>query len=972
MGVSSKESASCRTKNARVEVTSEEEGFTGAWFLAKIIDPYPRKKPNHVYVEYETLLDEKSSNPLKEFVNCSLVRPVPPKEFEKVREFQVNDVVDGFYKDGWWTGVITNVFEGNSRFEVTFSNPPDLIVFGADDLRFHRDWVRGKWILPKKKERTAGLLFSKGKKVEVSLEKVEHCEIWFPATVQEDTGNGSFLVEYQCLGKNGEPESVKVKVDSFHIRPSPPQFNGKKYDLLEKVDAYIEFGWWTGVLTKELPDNKYLVFFKEMNKDRLVNQSEIRPHMEWKEGNWFSTSQDVPASLVSADSVGALQGNPENRTFNSSNSLDIRMEWTTPSRLKASTTSQKEIVKLVNPGTEESSKRMEHANNSDIRLLPTDHLSSSSVKPLGEGIRLSSTSTNGGARTNKLEQSMVDLPSENFSQGKRARRKRQKVDELEYHTPQRLRSAGRLKPQITEAQALAGDKRVGELEHRTPEELGGKSTVLPIAQLSNAETPGDKNDDAVKCTEESLVEKDCVTEVPVTHNPEKAVIEGSQTEILTHPTEVLLDVPEDQQLVHDPPVEEIKEVDQLERHMGSTGNRKRGRPPKLQKSPKVGQQKAGNSAKIPEVTERNGGVTSGDMASGEVVLPVVVGLEATKVEGSVVNKEKTEVDKKIVNGLVDKKSKSSSKIEVYTAKKDKLRSKQGMQVLVGKQEKDSSKRGRRATNIDAGSPNQDFEDPSAGKIAEVNGKVGLVKEAEMSIVRLPFNMADDEPLSMWLEPPKTSDATSASQGRKVDQQCITNCSQDIVIRSSLCNDDILPFAKSSLLWKAIESMQVFLLFPQNPHFRTLFSKRESSREGLAIALMVDFVNVVEKTSTLQPDGPKCIIEETLETLRELEDNGFDVDVVRDRVEQLLLTKDKREELEAKAKEGTDQIEQEKVEDLDNHIRLLREELALALSTKEQKDSIVAQLESTVNDINDRIRNVDLEFKALVASPWQVG
>lgn len=135
------------------------------------------------------------------------------------------------------------------------------------------------------------MLFSKGKKVEVSLEKVEHSEIWCPATVQEDTGHGSFLVEYQCLGKNGEPESVKLKVDTFHIRPSPPQLKGKKYDLLEKVDAYIEFGWWTGVLTKELPDNKYLVFFKETNKESLVNQSEIRPHMEWKEGNWFSTSQ---------------------------------------------------------------------------------------------------------------------------------------------------------------------------------------------------------------------------------------------------------------------------------------------------------------------------------------------------------------------------------------------------------------------------------------------------------------------------------------------------------------------------------------------------------------------------------------------------------------------------------------------------------------------------------------------------------
>lgn len=125
----------------------------------------------------------------------------------------------------------------------------------------------------------------------MSFEKVERIEVWFPAIVQEDIGNGSFLVEYQCLGKNGEPESLKVKVDSLHIRPSPPQLKGKNYDLLEKVDAYVEFGWWSGLLTRELADNEYIVFFKEMKEERVVNQTEIRPHMEWKKGNWYSTSQ---------------------------------------------------------------------------------------------------------------------------------------------------------------------------------------------------------------------------------------------------------------------------------------------------------------------------------------------------------------------------------------------------------------------------------------------------------------------------------------------------------------------------------------------------------------------------------------------------------------------------------------------------------------------------------------------------------
>lgn len=136
------------TKGSCVEVTSEEEGFTGAWFPAKIIDPSPKKKPNYVYIRYGTLLNEKTYKPLKECVNSSLIRPAPPQEPEKIQSFELDDVVDAFYKDGWWPGVITKVLQENSRFEVTFSNPPDLLEFGPHNLRFHHDWVQGNWIRP--------------------------------------------------------------------------------------------------------------------------------------------------------------------------------------------------------------------------------------------------------------------------------------------------------------------------------------------------------------------------------------------------------------------------------------------------------------------------------------------------------------------------------------------------------------------------------------------------------------------------------------------------------------------------------------------------------------------------------------------------------------------------------------------------------------------------------------------------------
>ncbi|XP_063949860.1 DUF724 domain-containing protein 7-like [Daucus carota subsp. sativus] len=228
---------------------------------------------------------------------------------------------------------------------------------------------------------------------------------------------------------------------------------------------------------------------------------------------------------------------------------------------------------------------------------------------------------------------------------------------------------------------------------------------------------------------------------------------------------------------------------------------------------------------------------------------------------------------------------------------------------------------------------------------------------------------------------ETADATSVSQGRNVEKQCITNFSKDIVVLPSQCDDQNWPFAKTNYsLWNSLESEEAFRLVPQTPHFQSLFSQRESSREGAAIASMVNFSNVFKMASNLQPDCPRNTIEDALETLLDLENDGFMVNVVRDRFLQLLSAKDKVEGFVAKAKETTDQIEEIdhdqsmidlNIKDIQNRIRLLQEECALALSKKAEQYSTIAHLKSKVSGLNDSIRNAELEFTALVATPWQV-
>lgn len=128
---------------------------------------------------------------------------------------------------------------------------------------------------------------------------------------------------------------------------------------------------------------------------------------------------------------------------------------------------------------------------------------------------------------------------------------------------------------------------------------------------------------------------------------------------------------------------------------------------KLAEKPEVSQKNEGKKLeKSPEISRQDGGFAPADMAL-EVVLPVVVGLKAAQLHGSVCNKQKPSVDKIILNGSADPKNKLSRKIEVHPMGKVKLQSRRNVQASVEHHEKDLLERGiRRSTRINSKSPNQ--------------------------------------------------------------------------------------------------------------------------------------------------------------------------------------------------------------------------------------------------------------------------
>ena len=128
------------TQGSRVEVTSNDEGFCGAWFQGTIV-----KSVGHKFlVEYDTLKADDEISPLTEVIAEEHIRP-PPPVIPVTSGFKLLDEVDAFTNDGWWVGVISEVIS-DQRFMVYFKAYKEQNEIGIEQLRLHCDWLGGRWM----------------------------------------------------------------------------------------------------------------------------------------------------------------------------------------------------------------------------------------------------------------------------------------------------------------------------------------------------------------------------------------------------------------------------------------------------------------------------------------------------------------------------------------------------------------------------------------------------------------------------------------------------------------------------------------------------------------------------------------------------------------------------------------------------------------------------------------------------------
>ncbi|KAF3324720.1 hypothetical protein FCM35_KLT10877 [Carex littledalei] len=213
---------------------------------------------------------------------------------------------------------------------------------------------------------------------------------------------------------------------------------------------------------------------------------------------------------------------------------------------------------------------------------------------------------------------------------------------------------------------------------------------------------------------------------------------------------------------------------------------------------------------------------------------------------------------------------------------------------------------------------------------------------------------------------------------------------------SVTSDILLPFEKTSHLWKTLETtLEVFRQIPQTPHFMKLESECKDKREGEAIGLMMTYSILSDSIQRLSIHTAAKVFEEKIACLECLEENGFIVDPIRSRLQQLVdMKKDYTESSSKRVELETEFASEEKksmslhasanaheteLEDIRKSIAELQERGKALMDEKAGKLGLAAKHEHNMSRLRENILSIDRsnelapeEFKCLISKPLQEG
>ncbi|KAI4968955.1 hypothetical protein ZWY2020_046285 [Hordeum vulgare] len=225
----------------------------------------------------------------------------------------------------------------------------------------------------------------------------------------------------------------------------------------------------------------------------------------------------------------------------------------------------------------------------------------------------------------------------------------------------------------------------------------------------------------------------------------------------------------------------------------------------------------------------------------------------------------------------------------------------------------------------------------------------------------------------------SEDCSQSHQGNGPHDSCHPLSAETVTVHqngqlseSSAIQHQHLPIVKTSSLWAQLEALEIFRTTPQWPDLHQFEQHVPELHEGLALGLMISFVNLAENINRLGVEDDVELLEQKINCLAYLEASGFDVGDLRSRVEALLHMKNSRAELSGALKKLEEEIAREEADDQELGTRL--HALAMAVHHLELHAHLVRNVIRSV--VAQRMKNA-MEISRLkveannlsTAVPW---
>ncbi|KAK1313186.1 hypothetical protein QJS10_CPA06g02197 [Acorus calamus] len=179
---------------SHVEVLSQDSGIRGCWFTGIVLKKFQDK----VKVRYDDLQDAEETGCLEEWILASrvaapdqlgvhlcgrtVVRPCLLNKCTVELRFDVGEMVDARWCDGWWEGIVLRR-EAEGKVHVYFPGEKQNLVFSQVDLRHSQDWLGNKWHAIKGRPDLVHLLLGDGES-EIDIKSNEDvCHIGQPSVL---------------------------------------------------------------------------------------------------------------------------------------------------------------------------------------------------------------------------------------------------------------------------------------------------------------------------------------------------------------------------------------------------------------------------------------------------------------------------------------------------------------------------------------------------------------------------------------------------------------------------------------------------------------------------------------------------------------------------------------------------------------------------------------------------------------------